>query len=322
MAVRYLSRADVMKLAQDMDCEAALRAVLLAEHAGMAGQEVRQEMRAAALNGVIGLMPSWSAGEDSALAAKTVCVMPGNPALGLPAHQGIVTLFDGTTGAVKGLAEAGAVTEIRTAAMAALATRTLAASREGAVSLVVGAGHQTLPHLQALARVPGVTRHLIWARRAEATAPVVHAARVMGLTVEAVVDLPTAAAVADVVTLVTSAAQPVLRAEWLRPGTHVNAMGSSTHRVREFGPDLLRRAGIFADHIPSVRALAGEFADQLDTLPMTALAAVLAEQGASPSPAGDITLFKSVGMALQDLAVLQPLLALAETRGLGQSITP
>ncbi len=166
----FLDRAAVERLAAGLDVEGALAAVLVDAVRGAAGQNVRSVLVPPVMPGVIGLMTAFRATRPRRFATKIVCVMPDNPGRGLPAHQGLTALFDGGDGHVIGLAEAGAVTEIRTAALTALATRHLA--RPGARRhLVAGAGHQALPHLRALARAFPDGEFTLWARRRDAAPP-------------------------------------------------------------------------------------------------------------------------------------------------------
>lgn len=318
MTVRYFSRNDVEAACAAIDLKGAIADILVQSATGQAGQAVRTELVPGSMPGVLGMMPSYRAGGAARFAAKVVCVMPGNPARGLPAHQGIAMIFDGREGHLLGMADAAAVTEFRTAAMAALATQTLARP-DARRSLVVGAGHQALPHLVALHSLDRFDSSLIWARRPEAALAVRQAALEIGIKVDIATDLEAAVSRAEVVTTVTGASEPVIRAEWLKPGAHVNAMGSSTPRVREFGPDLLGISRLFVDDIDSALSLAGELVRLPARPEATGLGAVLAGQQAGRERPEQVTLFKSVGIALQDLALMDRLIATADSN-LGQAL--
>lgn len=318
MTTIFLARDQVEALAPALDIETALSSILVDAAQGYAGQAVRTELVPQAMSGLLGIMPSFRSRDPKLFAAKLVCVMPGNPQRGLPAHQGIAALFDGADGRLIGMADAGAITEIRTAALTALATRTLA-RRFRQAHLVIGGGHQTLPHLIALNRLDNVSSLTIWARRRDVAMAIKNAALEHGIVVEVADNIESAVRGADCVTMITGATQPIVKAEWLKPGSHVNAIGSSTPRVREFGEDLIDAAHIFVDDRHSVLALAGEFVGAADPKVVN-LGEVLAGTAMGRRDEHEITLFKSVGIALQDLALLEALFAEAADQNIGQEL--
>src|SRR5690242_7824100 len=148
--VLVLSGADVRRVLAPHECAEAMAAVLAARARGEAFMPLRSVMLAPEAPGLMGLMPAWSA--EAGFALKAICVMPGNPARGLDAHQGTVTLFDGETGVPTAILDASAVTEIRTAAVTAVATGLLARS-DARTLAVLGAGVQGRAHLTSLAGV-------------------------------------------------------------------------------------------------------------------------------------------------------------------------
>lgn len=305
MIPSYLTRDEIIQRASQIDVIAAVEAILIEAANGKAGLAVRQELIPAGMSGLMGIMPGYRATAPARFCAKLVCVMPQNPAKGLPAHQGLCVLYDGSDGHVIGLAEAGAVTEIRTAAMAALATLRLAARHDH--MLFIGSGHQVLPHIEAFARLFPQAHFLLWARNSASAGLIIKEAAQKGIAVDFAPDLQMAVVKADVVTTLTGARSPILQAECLAAGSHINAMGSSTPFVKEFGPDLIARAQIYVDHADSVLQLAGEFS-ALTVMPdVMELGAHLAADLPNPKGAKDCTLFKSVGTALQDLALMDKL---------------
>lgn len=312
MDMPFLTREQVESLGASLDVEAAVSRILRDAAEGLAGQAVRRELVPPNMPGLLGLMPAYRARAPKLFSAKVVCVMPKNPQRGLPAHQGICALFDGEDGHLIGLAEAGAVTELRTAALTAVATRTLA--REGARRhLVIGSGHQTLPHLRAFARRDGKQTLALWARNRAAAEILRNVAAEQGVEVEVEDQLEAAVRKADIVTTLTGASEPILSAGWLQAGAHVNAMGSSTPFVREFGEDLIGRASIFVDDRDSALSLAGEFVRCEPRPEVREIGAVLAGKAAGRRNDTEITLFKSVGIGIQDLALLELLFAAAAT---------
>lgn len=316
---RYLTRDDVIALARDLDLPGLIGRMLVDTAHGKAGQAVRTEIAPGGGNGVLGIMPAYRLGEDPAFSAKVVCVIPGNPAKGLPAHQGIVALFDGVDGHLRLLADAGAVTEIRTAALTVLATRTLAGERAGSC-LVIGAGHQAAAHLRAFSTLARPLE--LWARRENSAVELAAALRKDGIEITIAHELETAVRNAAVVTSVTGTQEPILRDEWLQPGVHLNAIGSSTPHVSEVPSATLRTSRIFVDDIESVLQLSGEMTRLKGAMPhLTALGGVLTEHARVPRTSTDRTVFKSVGVAVQDLALLAALDESARDLGKGQSIT-
>lgn len=320
-----ISRAEVVSLCAGdgdhpgIDVEDALRTVLVQAERGAAGQTTRTELAPPDLPGVLGIMPGYRVAAPAVFAAKVVCVVPGNAARGLPPHQGVVLLFDAGSGALLALAEAGAVTEIRTAALTALATRTLAGTGHG-TSLVIGGGHQAAAHLRALSRLPAPLA--VWTRRPERARAISDRLAAEGIAVAMAPDLERAVRGAAVVTTVTSAPEPILRDEWLAPGALVNAIGSSTPRVCEISEATVRGAFLVSDDPDAVLDLAGEFARLAPPVPRpVSLGSLL---GADPPPVElgrRRTVFKSVGVPLQDLALMSALLEAANARGTGRRLT-
>lgn len=316
---RYLTRDDVIALARDLDLPGLIGRMLVDTAHGKAGLAVRTELAPKGGNGVLGIMPAYRLGEDPAFSAKIVCVIPGNPAKGLPAHQGIVALFDGVDGHLKLLADAGAVTEVRTAALTVLATRTLASQRQGPC-LVIGAGHQAAAHLRAFSRLERPLE--LWARRENRALELAAALRKDGIEITIAHDLEAAVRNAAVVTSVTGSHAPILRDEWLEPGVHLNAIGSSTPRVSEIPPETLRTSRIFVDDVESVMRLSGEMTRLEGSMPhLTALGGVLTDHAGILRTSTDRTVFKSVGVAVQDLALLAALEKSSRDLCRGQSIT-
>lgn len=313
----YVSRDEVFRLSANIDIEARVKAILALAHEGKAGQHVRTEMVPEQLSSVFGIMPAYQADEHPVFSAKVVCVVPGNPKRGLPAHQGFAMLFDAEYGKPLLLADAGAVTEVRTAALTVLATRTLA-GREGP-SLVVGSSHQAEAHVRALHTL-GQPIHL-WARNDATARELVARVTEDGIQVTLETDLESAVRNAAVITLVTGSPEPLLRGEWVAAGTHINAIGSSTPRVRELGADLMRSAEVFVDDVAAVTKLSGEVVHLDEPIPnLTPLAAVYTDPDWKRAE-GAVTVFKSVGVPLQDLAMMEALEEAARAASVGQAVT-
>jgi ornithine cyclodeaminase len=298
-----LSEEDVVELLDMEGCIAAMEGALAALERGEVTFPLRPLVRAPGENHLLGMMPAYRVGERPLYSLKTVAVMPDNPARGLDAHQGTVTLFDGVTGQTLAIMNASPVTAIRTAAVTAVATRRLA--REDAkVLAIVGAGVQARSHLQAL---PGFAEVRITSRsrdHAEALAAE-HDASVAGSIEEALDG-------ADVVAFTTNSAEPVLRREWLKEGAHVNAVGMG----RELDDETLREGTLFVD-----RRESAEVEGKIDPAWIHAeLGELLVGSAPGRSSADELTVFRSLGIAVEDLFAAEYVVRRAQEIGRGTTI--
>lgn len=245
-----------------------------------------------------------------------------NPRRGLPVSAGAMWVFDAETGAIRAmLLDNGYLTDLRTAAAGALAAELLARP-DASTALIVGAGGQARYQLEALVRVRRLERVLVWARRPEAAAR--YAAEMsarIGLPVEASGRLEEAVAAADIVVTTTPAREPLIRASWVAPGTHVTAVGSDMPGKHELDPTLLARAVVIADRLEQCRTQ-GEIAMALDAGAI-ALEDVAAELGdvavgtfAGRTSAEEITVVDLTGVGALDAAMG----TLVANRAIGQGI--
>lgn len=274
--------------------------------------------------GILGLLPAHRGGEEARFGLKAICIFPDNAARGLDPHQGVVLLFDGEIGVLRAVADASSVTARRTAAATAAATRALAApdARELAI---IGAGAQAADHLEALALVRPFTRARIWSRTHERAERLASEADV-GFPVEPVAEVQAAVEGADVVVTLTPATEPLLRHEWLAPGAHVNAVGASSPHGRELDEATLAAARIVVDWRPAVVAHGGEVMAAIasgalseDDL-VAELGEVLAGAAEGRQRPDQLTVFKSVGVAVEDMATVEQLDRRARERGAGQRV--
>lgn len=307
-AAGHLAFFDAAQVRQRLGLDEARVAVREAMIALSDGR-VRQNLRSFIALGegrTFAIMPAVL-GERAAFGAKLVSVF--GDGTGRKSHQGLVVMFDGETGAPICVADAGEVTAIRTPAASAAATDALA--RPDADSLaVLGLGRQALGHIVALARVRTLASVYVWGRdagRAEAFAD--RAARQTGLPVRAVVDAERAVAEAAIVCTVTGASDPILKGGWLAPGAHVNLVGSSGPAQAEADDAVVMRSRFIVDHREHVLAHGGEFlrARAHGLADDAHIAAEIGEvfSGAAPgrTASDQITVYKSLGHAAQDLAV-------------------
>jgi ornithine cyclodeaminase/alanine dehydrogenase-like protein (mu-crystallin family) len=330
MRVLVLSHRDVLAALQPQPCADAMAAVLAGHARGETFMQLRSVMMPPDAPGFMGLMPGWSRGRGggtAAFALKAVCIMPGNPARGLDAHQGLVTLFDGETGRPTAILDASAITAVRTAAVTAVATGALARP-DAATLAVLGAGVQARAHLRALAGVRAFERvwvHAPTTAHAEEVAAGASAAGLGSVTVAA--SARDALRDADVVVTVTSAREPVLRHEWLKPGAHLNAVGASSPQNREIDTATVAASALFCDSRESLASEAGEFRLAISEGLITGVEHVRAELGevlAGTAPGrrdtDELTVFRSLGLAIEDLAAAQVAVATAAEQGIGTEV--
>ena len=249
------------------------------------------------------IMPAWQAGRY--LGIKTVHVAPGNAARGLPSVHASYQLFDARTGVPLALIDGNELTARRTAAASALAASRLART-DARRLVVVGAGAVAalLPH--AHARVRAIEHVDVWARRPEAATALAARLRAEGLPAHAAGELASAVAAADIVSCATLAAEPLVRGEWLRPGVHLDLVGSFTPSMREADDACFAGAQVWVDTDDASKK-SGELLAPLASgaLAPTQLRGTLRELCTMGAPARNPqarTIFKSVGTALEDLA--------------------
>ena len=259
-------------------------------------------------NGTVLLMPAWRQG--GRLGVKTVTIFPGNSALGLPGVHAIYTLFDARTGVPLAVLDGSELTARRTAAASALAARFLA--RDDARRLVVvGAGRVASLVPAAMRSVrPGLSEVTVWARQPAAAEALVQQLQSDGFKAKAASDLESAVRQADIVSCATLSTQALVQGEWLRPGTHLDLIGGFTPTMREADGRCMARSRVFVDTEEALlkagdllQAMAeGHFQAQAvqGTLAQLCLGQVMGRQGYD-----EITLFKSVGTALEDLAAAE-----------------
>jgi ornithine cyclodeaminase/alanine dehydrogenase-like protein (mu-crystallin family) len=318
--ILVLAARDVRELLGYRECADVMRQALADLARGEIQQPLRTVVRPRGAAGFMGLMPAYS---PDGYGLKAICVTPGNPAIGKDAHQGGVLLFAPDTGEPLALVNASAVTEIRTAAVSAVATGLLA--RPGAAELaIIGTGVQGQAHAHALAATRSLTGIRLTGRDlARAREVAAELAAQLNVPVTAVGSGSEAVAGADIVVTATNSSQPVLRREWLAAGTHVNAVGSCVPHAREIDTATMAGAALFADSRESVRNEAGDYLLAAREGADNPVRAELGEllTGTAPGRADDdeITVFESLGLAAEDLAAASYLYQEATRLGAGTS---
>jgi ornithine cyclodeaminase len=299
-----LSEHDVERLLTMRECIEVMEEALSALARGEVHNPLRNMIRGEGAKGILGLMPSYRGGPQPHYGLKEVCVFPGNPAIGLDTHLGGVLLHSGETGQLLAVMNASAITAIRTAAVSAVATKLLA--REDARTLaIIGAGVQARTHLEAIPLVRNIDDVRIVSRTpAKAAALAGKGARVVASVEEAVRG-------ADIIVTATSAREPILKREWLADGVHINAVGSSIAVARELDSASVAASSLFVDRRESTINEAGDYLFALregaisDGHIRAEIGDVLIGKAKGRSSDDEITLFKSLGLAVEDLASAQ-----------------
>ena len=314
--MRFIDREEVARRLTYDVCIPIVRDAMIAFSRG----ETRQLLRSIIplSNGrLFGVMPG-AMGAQAPFGAKLISVFPENFSLGRQSHQGLVILFDPETGAPVCVVHAGEITAIRTAAASAVATDALA--RPDAHHLaILGYGEQAATHARAISKVCDLASISIWGRsreRARAFAARMQAEFAVPITVAGSVE--EAVANADIICTLTSASEPILKGAWVRPGTHLNLVGSSYAGPTEVDNDLVARSRFIADSREGVLQQGGEFLRAKaagligDDHIVAEIGQVLAGEVEGRRSPDEITVYKSLGHVVQDLASAWALYSQAE----------
>ena len=320
MTLLVLSQQEVEELLDMEGCIEAMAEALASLARGDVHVPMRIVVRPAGEDTFLGLMPAHRGGGAPLYSLKTVCVFPDNPERGLDAHQGTVTLFDGETGETRAIMNASAITAIRTAAVSAVATRLLA--REDARELgILGAGVQARSHLEALRLVRDFDTVRIFsptAAHAQALAKEAGA--------EAVGSAQEAVSGADIVVTATSAVDPVLRREWLKPGAHVNVIGGRPPTMRELDVATVADSAFYVDRRESAEKEAFDYRDALEAGAIGhdhirgEIGEVLIGKAPGRQSPDELTVFRSLGLAVEDLAAAEYVVRRAREQGVGVEV--
>jgi ornithine cyclodeaminase len=244
----------------------------------------------------------------SAVGAKVITVFPGNDSTPVDSHLGVVLLFEAGMGRLVAIIDASSVTAIRTAAVSAVATRLLANPDAGDLA-ILGAGVQAMTHLEAMRCVRTLRRVRVWSRTPERCARYAEKARQkFGVAVEVAESAEACVRGADVICTVTASREPVLRGNWIAEGAHINAVGAALPTARELDSAAVTRSRVYVDRRESALAEAGDILIPMSEGAFNAdhvrgdLGEVL--MGAVPGreSSREVTLFKSLGLAIEDLA--------------------
>jgi ornithine cyclodeaminase/alanine dehydrogenase-like protein (mu-crystallin family) len=308
MKLLVLSHTEVEQLLPMHECIDVMEEALIVLARGEVHQPLRTIVKPPDARGVMALMPSFRAGEAPLFGLKAICVFPGNAAIGKDAHQGGVLLFSGGTGEVLALVNASAITAIRTAAVSGVATRLLARANASELG-IIGAGVQARSHLEAMTCVRSIKRVRVAARRSESASNFAEEMQAkFPFLIEPVENVAAAVRGADIIVTATTAREPVLKREWISLGTHINAIGTFSFNAREIDTSTMVAATLFVDRRDSALNEAGDYllaAEEGAIGPdhiRAELAEVLTGAHSGRTSREEITLFKSLGLAIEDLA--------------------
>ena len=323
MSILILDPAQVEQLLPMNECIDVMEDAFIALARGEFDQPLRTIVRPPEVKGVMAMMPSYRGGEQPMFGLKAICVFPGNAAIGKDAHQGSVMLFNGATGELLAIANASAITAIRTAAVSALATQVLALEDAGNLALI-GAGIQARKHLESMACVRQLKRVRVAASRFERAKLFADEMQpTIAVPIEPVATAAEAISGADLIVTATNAREPVVKREWISAGAHINAIGTFSPRAREIDSATMAAATLFTDRRESLFNEAGDFllaaADGVITEDSLAaeLGEVLTDKHPGRTSRDEITLFKSLGLAIEDLASVAFIYKVAQERAVG-----
>ncbi|MEK6289331.1 MAG: ornithine cyclodeaminase family protein [Acidobacteriota bacterium] len=323
MKVLILTHAEVEELLPIRECVPVMAEALADLAKGDVYQPLRMVITPPGADGDMALMPSYRSGERAGYGVKTVCFFAGNPARGLDSHQGSVMLFSAETGELLALMNASAITAIRTAAVSGVATQLLA--RDDAAELaIIGSGVQARTHIEAMACVRTIKRARVASFKFEHARKFAEELGVRySFPLVPVDSVEAAVRGADLIVTATTAVEPIIKREWVSPGAHLNVVGSSIPTTREVDSATMAAASLFVDRRESTINEGGDylFALREGAIGPDHIRAEIGELliGARPGRVSqdEITLFKSLGLAIEDLASAEYLLGKARANGKG-----
>lgn len=271
--------------------------------------------------GALGVMPAYL-DNPKVIGGKFITFFPENHAP-LESHQGTVLLFDTGNGRLLAMVDATTITSIRTAAASAVATKLLA--REGAGDLaILGSGTQALMHLESMQKVRKIGRVRVWSRNPErAKAFADSSSSRSKVNVEAVPTAKEAVTGADIICTTTAATTPILQGRWLSPGSHINAVGASVPPFRELDSDAVAKSKLYTDRRESLFNEADDFRIPKkegvidDSHLVGEIGEILIGKARGRTSEDEITLFKSLGLAVEDLAAAHHIYSEAQKSGMG-----
>lgn len=323
MQVLIVNQEEVPRLLPMDECVAAMEKVLATLASGQAILPLRSILWLPEKIGGFGMMPAALLPER-VVGLKAITFFPGNEGTELDTHQGAVLLFEAERGRLLAILDATSITAIRTAAVSAVATKLLA--REDAEDLaILGSGVQARTHLEAMRVARKIRRVRVASKDLErAKAFAERESKKHGISVEPAASAREAVVGADIICTCTSSREPVLLGEWIAPGAHINAVGSSVPTARELDTAAVKRARLYVDRRESTVNEAGDFLipkkeGALDDDHIVGeIGEVLLGRLQGRRSSEEITLFKSLGIAVEDVASARHIYEKAKTSGAGR----
>ncbi|BBQ02490.1 ornithine cyclodeaminase (plasmid) [Burkholderia sp. SFA1] len=315
-----LNKSDVAHALTMADCIDAIETALADNARGQYRQFPRVVLRAEDTPAMMGLMPVFRRGERPLWAMKDIMVSSANHALGLDTHQGAVLIHDGITGVITAMVDANEITATRTAATSAVATRALAGKDLQRIA-ILGTGRQARAHIDALRVLAPGAKFTVWGIDAEQASRLAKAS-----DCEVCPSAQAAVSDADVICTVTASQTPILELDWIKEGCHINAVGASAPTSRELAADVFCSAECFVDSRSQAEAECGEYLIPLDEGLITAdhilaeLGEVLIGEHLGRSGPRALTVFKSLGLPMEDLAASVRAIENAQRLGVGQLV--
>jgi len=305
MKIRVLSGHDVTNLLSVDACIELMRETMFQLGSGRAVQPLRTVMSVQGSTGLVSMMPAQV---GQTLGFKSVTVFPDNRGTSFSTHQAVIGLIDSQTGSVLALVDGTSITELRTAAVSTVATQEMA--RDGASKLlIIGTGAQGRAHVTALDAGLDLEEIRLWNRDVARARQVAEELAAMVSTPIAVVNtVEDGAKDADIIVTATSASEPVLSRGWIHAGTHINAVGACVPTARELDTQTVLDSRLIVDRVESAINEAGEIAiplraGDIDSEHISGeLGSVLVGQTVGRSDSNEITIFKSLGLGIQDIA--------------------
>jgi ornithine cyclodeaminase/alanine dehydrogenase-like protein (mu-crystallin family) len=325
MHILVLSQSDIAQLLPMSACIDVMADALSALTRGDALLPLRQVLRLPDSKNAFAVMPAYL-GAPKAVGAKVITVFPDNHGTALDSHQGAVLLFEAEHGSLAAIMDASSITAIRTAAVSGLATRLLA--REDAADVaILGTGVQARTHLEAMCAVRPVTRVRVWSRNARAVREFAERqSRQHHIEIAPARSARDAAEGAEIICTVTASREPVLVGEWVADGAHVNAVGASLPFARELDTAAVARGRLYVDRRESTLNEAGDFlipkregAIRDDHI-VGEIGELLLGRVPGRRSAGEVTIFKSLGLAVEDVAAAEYLYRRARDEGRGSRV--
>ena len=321
MKTLIVGHEDAKRLLPVSECVGVMEDLFRALACGEAVLPLRQIVEQPDKKGMFGSMPAYL-GSPQVIGGKFITAFNGNLDTPFESHQGAVLLFECENGRLLAIVDAATITNVRTAAASGAATRALA--RKDAHDLaILGSGTQASSHLAAMRSVRGITRVRVWSRNSEHAKRFAEVEGTKELRVEVISSAEEAVSKADLICTTTAATNPILRGEWISPGAHINAIGASVPGHRELDSRAMAMSLLYTDRRESLFNEADDFRIPLKEGSIKKdhlrgeVGEVLAEKITGRTSDSDVTLFKSLGLAVEDLAAAHHVYMKAVEKRLG-----